>query len=609
MNEWIKDGYVVETFERPNYISALSIAIKITVEDKVKKRLCLDASHLNDLLLSEPTKLGTLEVSERLVKEGDYFTTLDLSNAYFHVKLHEKDHNKVAFAFPITNDKNEDRYRFFYFKILVYGLKPAAMVLNTLTKPLLDHLATRDIKSNIFIDDQRINNDTAVAVSEDTLIVKKVFNKAGWVFNDEKETPPEQVVYYLGLWFDSTSLRYSVHEHKIAQIERRISKLEERNCSATPQELASIVGKFVSCELATTYAPRLRCHKYFSWLSKVIKTDKDWKNELHFPKSLITAFKKAIQDVREFSGKVRRRRYNYKEIHPDQPVPCEKEFAGDGNELLGAYYSVEEPHHFKIVKYENSEGEQLSSTHRELLVLNRCISDNAHENRGKDLIYYTDSRVLHFWHLYGTANGRMADLLRQVKQTCVKYDIRLEVTWRPRTDALIQLADTSCRSSTDEYSIPNLKYKQICHFFKFRPAVDLFASTLLQKTPFFYSERPTLGSAGANALNFPWNQKSYCHPPRNLVFDVFRKIEAEKQIDMVLILLKSSHNTDLKRFVGKDDYFKDYVKMVVTFDSRVHSPVDRPSRFLICNHTWYALRIVKNDERYRFNTSDIYRLD
>ena len=94
------------------------------------------------------------------------------------------------------------------------------MVLNTLTKPLLDHLASRDIRSNIFIDDQRVNNDSAAAVSEDTLIVKKVFNKAGWVFNDEKETPPEQTVYYLGLWFDSTTLRYSVHEHKITQIER-----------------------------------------------------------------------------------------------------------------------------------------------------------------------------------------------------------------------------------------------------------------------------------------------------------------------------------------------------------------------------------------------------
>ena len=78
---------------------------------------------------------------------------------------------------------------------------------------------------------------------------------------------------------------------------------------------------------------------------------------------------------------------------------------------------------------------------------------------------------------------------------------------------------------------------------------------------------------------------------------------------MLLILLKSNHNMELKRFIGKDDHFKNYVKMVVTFDSKVHFPGDKPSRFLISNHTWYALRIIKNEEMYRFNTSDIYHLD
>ena len=120
--------------------AALSVATRIMVNDEVKHRLCLDASHLNDLLLTEATKLPTLEQSEALIEENDFFVTLDLRNAYFHVKLHKDDHDKVAFAFPITNDKNENRFRFFYFKILVYGLKPATMVLNLLTKPLIDHL-------------------------------------------------------------------------------------------------------------------------------------------------------------------------------------------------------------------------------------------------------------------------------------------------------------------------------------------------------------------------------------------------------------------------------------------------------------------------------------
>ena len=266
---------------------------------------------------------------------------------------------------------------------------------------------------------------------------------------------------------------------------------------------------------------------------------------MRFPKALILAFKKAIEDVKELSGKVRRKQHVYQEIHPNPAIPYKKEFAGDGNELFGAYYNVQETYKYRIIKYENHEGEQLSSSHRELLVLHRCISDNARRNKGNDLVYYTDSRVLYFWHHYGTANGAVADLLRQVKQICVRNDIILEVSWKPRTDGRIQLADTACRTSTDEYSIPKQKYKQICQFFNFKPSADLFASSLLHKTPFFYSEKPTLGSAGANALNFKWNQKSYCHPPRNLVYDVFKKIESE---NIVLILHKTNHDTDLRRF-------------------------------------------------------------
>ena len=43
-------------------------------------------------------------------------------------------------------------------------------------------------------------------------------------------------------------------------------------------------------------------------------------------------------------------------------VTRKKEFAGDGNELFGAYYDVKETYHYKIIKYENLEGEQLSSS-------------------------------------------------------------------------------------------------------------------------------------------------------------------------------------------------------------------------------------------------------
>ena len=147
LDDWIKDGYVTETFQRPPRISALSVATRVLVNDEVKKRLCLDATYLNDLLLSEATALPTLEKAEALVEKDDYFITLDLRNAYFHVRLHKSDHDKVAFAFPVSNDRNETTFRYFYITILVYGLKPATLVLNILTKPLID---SRTLRSEMY---------------------------------------------------------------------------------------------------------------------------------------------------------------------------------------------------------------------------------------------------------------------------------------------------------------------------------------------------------------------------------------------------------------------------------------------------------------------------
>ena len=90
------------------------------------------------------------------------------------------------------------------------------------------------------------------------------------------------------------------------------------------------------------------------------------------------------------------------------------------------------------------------------------------------------------------------------------------------------------------------------------------------------------------------------------MFEVFKKIESEKHIDIVLIFLKTIHDTDIRR--NGNGHFKSYVKMVATFESRVYFPGDKPSKFMLSNHTWYAMRIIKNNKLYNFKVSDIFYL-
>ena len=211
VNEWVKMGYAIKVDKQPKHISPLSVAERIMLDDSVKLRLCLDASFLNNLMISESSKLPPLPLSESLIDKDDYMTTLDLANCYFHVRLNAQDHRKIAFALPKTSAPDETRYDYYIIKILVYGLKPASLVISILTKPLIDHLLNKKVKATIFIDDIRASNASEEGVKNDTKKIKETFAKAGWTFNNNKETKPNQEVYYLGFHYDSRIQRYKVH--------------------------------------------------------------------------------------------------------------------------------------------------------------------------------------------------------------------------------------------------------------------------------------------------------------------------------------------------------------------------------------------------------------
>ena len=187
--------------------------------------------------------------------------------------------------------------------------------------------------------------------------------------------------------------------------------------------------------------------------------------------------------------------------------------AGDGNDYFGCSYTVGEEDNYRIIKFKDIENGKLSSLYRELLVLHDSIKRNCSQIVNKDLIYFTDSRVLQFWYQNGSAKQEVAEKLIKIKDKCLENNIIMEVVWRPRESSIIKTADTSCKSDTDDFSILNHIYYFLVNHFKLKIECDLFASTLLHRHVFFYSRIPTCGSHGADALKFPSDKTSFCHPP------------------------------------------------------------------------------------------------
>ena len=88
-----------------------------------------------------------------------------------------------------------------------------------MTKPLMDLISQLGIKSTIYIDDIRITNQCPQAMRNDIITVKQIFNAAGWIFANEKESTISQNFIYLGFYFDTLKMRYSVPSQKIKQLE------------------------------------------------------------------------------------------------------------------------------------------------------------------------------------------------------------------------------------------------------------------------------------------------------------------------------------------------------------------------------------------------------
>ena len=291
VDEWCKSGFVQRVDFRLKHISPLTVASRVIQTGEVKKRLCFDATLVNSFLLKENTKLPSLRLCEALIEPGDYGMSLDLKNCYFHILLHKQDYGKIAFALP--KESNPDEHDYYIVLVMIYGLLPASFIINTMTKPLVDFIMQLGIRIAIYIDDIRLTNNGVDGLNEDRTVVKQIFNNAGWVFANEKESEISQNFVYLGFYFNTLTMRYSVPAHKIDQLESLIERLDH-TIPVQPKFVAKIVGKLICLEIATSMLPRLHVWQYFRWIGKVIKDDSDWGVKARISESIIAGIRNSF---------------------------------------------------------------------------------------------------------------------------------------------------------------------------------------------------------------------------------------------------------------------------------------------------------------------------
>jgi len=94
INEWMRDGII-----QPSLSEFASPVVLIKKKDN-SIRLCVDYRQLNKKIVKDRYPLPIIEDQLDLLQNAKFFSTLDLKNGFFHVKIDEQSRKYTAFIVP-----------------------------------------------------------------------------------------------------------------------------------------------------------------------------------------------------------------------------------------------------------------------------------------------------------------------------------------------------------------------------------------------------------------------------------------------------------------------------------------------------------------------------
>ena len=176
----------------PGFYSRLFLVRKATGE----WRPIIDLSSLNVFVHCPSFTMETPRSILRALQQGQWLTSLDLKDAYFHIGIHPADRRYLRFCHNGTS---------WQFTVLPFGLSTSPRVFTKILKPVLAYAHLHRVKLHMYLDDWLLNPGTLQEAHEQTSWLRSLCQKLGLVINLEKsDLIPSQVSTYLGIELDTS---------------------------------------------------------------------------------------------------------------------------------------------------------------------------------------------------------------------------------------------------------------------------------------------------------------------------------------------------------------------------------------------------------------------
>ena len=176
-------------------------------------RPILDLSTLNTFLNTESFKMETPETIRTSLQAGEWVTSIDFKDAYFHIPIHSQSRKYMRFHIQGQS---------YQFKALPFGLSTAPMEFTVVAKEVKLMALRQGIRIHQYLDDWLVRASTLHTCLQHTQTLVTLCQELGWLVNREKsELAPKQVFNFVGYQFD-------LKEGKVRPTEERWQALTDK---------------------------------------------------------------------------------------------------------------------------------------------------------------------------------------------------------------------------------------------------------------------------------------------------------------------------------------------------------------------------------------------
>ena len=176
-------------------------------------RPILDLSTLNTFLNTESFKMETPETIRTSLQAGEWVTSIDFKDAYFHIPIHSQSRKYMRFHIQGQS---------YQFKALPFGLSTAPMEFTVVAEEVKLMALRQGIRIHQYLDDWLVRAPTLHTCLQHTQTLVTLCQELGWLVNKEKsELAPKQVFNFVGYQFD-------LKEGKVRPTEERWQALTDK---------------------------------------------------------------------------------------------------------------------------------------------------------------------------------------------------------------------------------------------------------------------------------------------------------------------------------------------------------------------------------------------